>query len=149
MAAAGHWHELTSPLFAGADYHLHADPLERIFGYLDFRAALADGPLESITCFAGTTLQETFATSETIRAACGDTIRAHAGELARDFQAAIHAHPPRVPVTADSLATYTQTVMQGAFVLAKAQGDAAAVAEALNHLKRYLQLLFGKSIDKE
>ena len=39
--------------------------------------------------------------------------------------------------------------MQGAFVLAKAQGDAAAVAEALNHLKRYLQLLFGKSIDKE
>lgn len=149
VAAAQHWHAFTSPLFAGADYHRHADPLDRIFGYLDFRATLADGPLESVTCFAGTTVQETFATSEAIRAACGATIRDHAGELARDFEAAIAAHPPRVPVTAASLATFTQTVMQGAFVLAKAQGNAAAVPDALIHLKRYLAQLFDRSIDKE
>lgn len=142
VAAAAHWGEVTTPLFAGADYHRHADPLDRIFGYLDFRAVLADGPLEAITCFAGTTLQETFATSDPIRAACGETIRAHAAELARDFDAAIAAHPPREPVTGESLALFTQTVLQGAFVLAKAQDDAAAVPAALAHLKRYLAQLF-------
>lgn len=144
VEAARHWSAYTSPLFANADYHRHADPLDRLFGYLDFRASLIGGPIEAFTCFAGTTLQETFATSEPIRAACGDSITAHIAELARDFAAAIVTHPPREPVTADSLAMFTQTVMQGAFVLSKATGDATPVHEGLQHLKRYLAQLFNK-----
>lgn len=142
IAAARHWGDVTAPLFANADYHRHADPLQRIFGYLDFRARIAEGPLEAFTCFVGTTVQETFATSEGIRAACGDTITAHAAELQRDFEAAIERHPPREPVSAASLALYTQTVIQGGFVLAKARGDAAPLRDALLHLKRYLSQLF-------
>jgi TetR/AcrR family transcriptional repressor of nem operon len=53
-------------------------------------------------------------------------------------------HPPRVPVTAESLAIYTQTVLQGGFVLSKAHGDRAPLLEALAHLKNYLTLLFNK-----
>src|SRR5512146_2006215 len=71
VAAARHWGSVTSDLFARADYHQIADPLDRILAYLDLRAALAQGPLEQITCFAGTTVQETFASSDPIRAACG------------------------------------------------------------------------------
>lgn len=143
IAAARHWSEVTGRLFANADYHRHADPMDRLLGYLDFRAALAGGPLEAITCFAGTTVQETFASSEAIRAACGESITAHAAGLERDFQAAIDLHPPREPVTARSLAIYTQTVLQGGFVLAKAQGDATPLLDGISHLKRYLVQLFG------
>ena len=145
VAAARHWGAVTAPLFARADYHLRADPLDRIFGYLDFRAAIADGPLESFTCFAGTTVQETFATSDAIRSACGETIVSHADSLVADFRASIKQYPPRATVTAESLALYTQTVLQGGFVLSKAKGDRAPLLDALAHLKSYLALLFKKS----
>jgi len=144
IAAAQHWSEVTGPLFAKADYHQHADPLDRIFGYIDFRAAIAKGPLEAFTCFAGTTVQEVFATSEPMRVACAASIEGHADRLAEDFQLAIALHPPRLPVTARSLAIYSQTVLQGGFVLSKARGDRAPLIEALAHLKNYLTLLFNK-----
>jgi TetR/AcrR family transcriptional repressor of nem operon len=142
VAAAARWSEVTGPLFANADYHHHADPLDRVLGYIDFRVALAKGPLETFTCFAGTTLQETFASSEPIRAACGACITGHAQQLEHDFRAALAAHPPREPVSAASLALFTQTVLQGGFVLSKATGDRAPLLDALAHLKRYLSQLF-------
>jgi TetR/AcrR family transcriptional repressor of nem operon len=144
VAAAQHWSDVTVPLFATADYHQHVDPLDRIFGYLDFRAAIAHGPLEAFTCFAGTTVQEIFATSDPMRVACGASIEGHADKLAEDLRLAIALHPPRLPVTAGDLAIYTQTVLQGGFVMAKARGDRAPLLEALAHLKNYLTLLFNK-----
>ncbi len=144
VAAAQHWSDVTGPLFAKANYHRHADPLDRIFGYIDFRAAIAKGPLEAFTCFAGTTVQEVFASSDAMRAACGDAIFGHADCLAEDFRAALKRHPARMPVTAESLANYTQTVLQGGFVLSKAHGDRAPLLEGLAHLKNYLTLLFNK-----
>ena len=144
VAAAQHWNDVTGPLFAKADYHQHADPLDRIFGYIDFRAAIAKGPLEAFTCFAGTTLQEVFATSDPMRVACAASIEGHADKLAEDFRLAIGLHPPCLSVTAESLAIFTQTVLQGGFVLSKARGDRAPLLEALAHLKNYLTLLFTK-----
>lgn len=145
VAAADRWSEVTSQYFATAEYHQHADPLERILGYLDLRAAMASGPLEAFTCFAGTTVQEAFATSERVRAACGSSIVGHAGGLVADLQAAIDLHRPRQPVNAESLAIFTQTVLQGGFVLAKAKGDRSPAIEAIQHLRSYLQLIFGAS----
>ncbi len=142
VAAAQHWSDVTSALFANAAYHQHPDPLERLFGYLDFRAALTEGPLESFTCFVGTTVQEVFATSQPIRSACGASITDHAARLAADFAAAITRYPPRAAVDAASLALYTQTVLQGGFVVSKATGDRAALLDAIAHLKNYLSLLF-------
>jgi TetR/AcrR family transcriptional repressor of nem operon len=144
VAAAQHWSDVTGPLFDNADYHRHADPLDRIFGYIDFRAAIAQGPLEAFTCFAGTTVQEVFATSDPLRVACGASIVGHAGRLAEDFQLAMALHPPRLPVTSESLAIYTQTALQGGFVMSKARGDRAPLLEALSHLKTYLMLLFNR-----
>lgn len=142
VAAAQRWTEVTGPLFASAPYHRQADPLARILGYLDFRRAIAQGPLEAFTCFAGTTVQETFAASEPLRAACGASITGHASTLVADFAEALRKYPPRERVTAQSLALYTQTVLQGGFVLAKAKGDAEPLLDGIAHLKRYLQLLF-------
>ena len=36
-----------------------------------------------------------------------------------------------------------QAVMQGAFILAKAKGGAEVAAESVDHLARYIELLFG------
>ncbi|HEY6880154.1 MAG TPA: TetR/AcrR family transcriptional regulator [Polyangiales bacterium] len=145
VAAAQRWTELTSPLFANASYHRHPDPLNRILGYLDFRRAMAHGPIEAFTCFAGTTVQEVFSESERIRAACAACITDHASSLEADFEAALRKYRPRERVNAASLALHTQTVLQGGFVLAKAAGDAGPLLDAIDHLKRYLRLLFKPS----
>jgi TetR/AcrR family transcriptional repressor of nem operon len=144
VAAAQHWSDVIGPLFAAADYHRPADPLDRILAYIDFRAAIARGPLEAFTCFAGTAVQEVFATSDPMRIACGASILGHADTLAEDFRLAIERHLPRSQVSARSLATYTQTVLQGGFVLSKAQGHNGPLLEGLAHLRDYIELLFGR-----
>jgi TetR/AcrR family transcriptional repressor of nem operon len=50
---------------------------------------------------------------------------------------------------AESLALHTQAVLQGAFVLAKATGDAAVAADSVDHLRRYLELLFSTTPDRK
>jgi len=142
IAAAQHWTDVTGPLFANAPYHQRRAPLDRLLAYLDFRASLTEGPLEAFTCFAGTTVQEVFATSGSIREACGAAITDHAATLTGYFADAIAEHRPRLPVKAESLALYTQTVLQGGFVVSKATGDRGPLLDAIAHLKNYLKLLF-------
>jgi TetR/AcrR family transcriptional regulator, transcriptional repressor for nem operon len=47
--------------------------------------------------------------------------------------------------TAESLALYIQATLQGAFILAKARGGAAIAAQCMDHLRRYIELLFQPS----
>ena len=46
--------------------------------------------------------------------------------------------------TAKDLALHTQAVLQGAFVLAKAKGGAEVAADSIDHLRRYVELLFNR-----
>lgn len=141
VEAARFWSVWTGGLFENATYHGLPDPLERVLSYLDLRESLLEGPLETFTCYAGTTVQECFATSEPIRTACADSITGHAATLEADFELALEHRGGIDGITGASLALHTQAVLQGAFVLAKATGGAAVVREAIAHLRRYLLLL--------
>ena len=143
VAAAAHWSETTGALFATADYHRPDDPVERIFGYLDLRAALIVGSPAEYSCLVGTMVQEAFLTNPTLRDACADSILGHAATLEADFALALAAHGEQggQPDPA-SLARYTQIVLQGAFVVSKAANDPSVVLDALAHLRRYLTCLF-------
>lgn len=145
VAAANHWSETTGALFAGAPYHAPADPLDRVLAYIDFRRELLRGTPAEFACFAGTTVQEAFATSDDIRAACKASIFGHAETLVADISQAMRRHKVKGDWTALSLALHTQAVLQGAFILAKATGDAAVAVESANHLRRYVELLFNRS----
>lgn len=142
-AAADYWSETTSALFAEAPYHAPADPLERVFAYLDFRAALIDGEMAEFTCLVGTMVQETFGSSDAIRDACNRSITRHAATLEADIQAAMDARGIGAPFTAQSLALLTQTVIQGGFITAKAAAHKGPALDAVAHLKRYFEFLFG------
>ncbi len=142
VAAARHWSDTTGVLFAGAPYHAPADPLERVLAYLDFRAELLAGRVPEFTCLVGTMLQETYETAPAIREASFASIVGHAGTLEADLGEAIALYGPPDCPSAESLALHTQTVLQGAFVMAKGSGDAAIARQSVAHLKRYLTLLF-------
>ncbi len=149
IAAAEHWSCVTGDVFASAPYRAHEDPLDRVFGYLAFRRAILRGKPEEFTCFAGTMVQETFDTWPAIRDACERSITAHAGEVAKDIADAKRRYAPDAPWSAESLALHTQAVLQGAFVLAKARGGPEVAVESVDHLVRYLELLFDRPSQKE
>ncbi len=146
VAAAQHWTATTSALFASAAYHTPEDPLDRVLAYIDFRGALiADRMAPEFTCLVGTMVQETYANSEAIRAVCRASIFGHADTLVADIDAAIVRHQIKANWTAESLAQHTQAVLQGAFILAKADGGPGVAHESVAHLRRYVELLFSGS----
>lgn len=142
VAAAAHWAETTSAFFRDAPYHAHPDPLDRLLGYVEFRKAIIEGDLAAFTCLVGTMTQEVYASHPAIRDACAASIFGHAATLIPDIEAAMASRGITADWTAASLARHTQAVLQGAFILAKATGDAAVAIESVDHLKRYLTLLF-------
>lgn len=144
VAAVDLWTETSGALFASAPYHDLEDPLDRVLGYLDFRKAMLCGDPAGFTCLAGTMVQETYGTHPDIRHACDVSIGSHAAELESDIAEAMKRYRIRASWTAASLALHTQVVLQGAFILAKAQGSATVAEESVEHLRRYIECLFGR-----
>jgi TetR/AcrR family transcriptional regulator, transcriptional repressor for nem operon len=146
LAAADYWGEVTAALFASAPYHQPHDPLDRLLAYVDFRKALLMGKLPEFTCLIGTMTQEIYETNPAILAACERSISGHAATLIPDIQAAMDQYQVGDGTwTAESLALHTQAVLQGSFILAKAKGGAEVAAASVDHLRRYLELLFPPS----
>lgn len=142
VAAADHWSDVTGALFESAPYHRHRDPLDRVLGYIEFRRQLLQGKVAEFTCLVGTMVQETFDSMPDIRNACDRCISDHAATLVTDIEEAMRQRGIRAEWTAGSLALHTQAVLQGAFILAKAKGGAAIAADSIDHLRRYIEMLF-------
>jgi TetR/AcrR family transcriptional regulator, transcriptional repressor for nem operon len=149
VAAAAHFSQRAERLFGTAPYRELADPLDRLLGYIDFRTALLAGALPEFTCLLGTMVQEAYDTHPAIRQACDTYIGAHAAEVAKDIAAAKALYAPAAEWSAESLGLYTQAVLQGAFVLAKAKGGPEVARDCVAHLRRYLLHLFHRPTSKE
>ena len=150
LAAAGYWTELSDATFTAAPYQHLEDPLDRVLGYLAFRKAMLRGEINEFTCLAGTMIQETYKTHPDIRrayAACISSVPT--AKVQADIAAAMKRYRIRATWSAESLASYTQAVLQGAFILAKAQGSAAVAEESVEHLRRYVELLFRRPRTKQ
>jgi TetR/AcrR family transcriptional regulator, transcriptional repressor for nem operon len=142
LAAVAHWDAHASQTFAAAPYHGAPDPLSRLIAYVEFRKAILTGDLPDFTCFSGTIIQEAYRTHPDVSAACERSITGHAKTLEANIRAAMRDHGIRGTWTAESLALHIQAVIQGGFILAKATSSAKVAAESLDHLRRYLELLF-------
>jgi len=141
VAAADHWSQTTSALFADAPYHAAVDPLDRVLAYIEFRKDLVRGEIPDFTCLVGTMVQEAYGASDGIRDACWRSISGHAETLEADIAAAIELYAVG-GLTPQSLSLFTQATIQGAFILAKAKNDPGVAIDCIDHLKRYVELLF-------
>jgi TetR/AcrR family transcriptional regulator, transcriptional repressor for nem operon len=149
LAAADHFGAMAEGLFSNAPYRALADPLERLLGYVDFRRSILAGELPDYTCLLGTMVQETYETHPAIREACNRNISAHAATVAKDIAEAKERYTPDAPWSAESLALFTQAVLQGAFILAKAKNGPEVAQDSVGHLRRYLEFLFAQTSVKE
>lgn len=142
VSAAQHWSAITNEVFAGAAYQKIADPLEKLLAYIDFRKVLLAGEVPEFTCLVGTMVQEVHDTSPAIREACFNSIFGHAADVGEIVAAAKARHAASARWSAKSLSLHIQSVIQGSFILAKASHDSKIAAESLDHLRRYIELLF-------
>jgi len=143
LAAVEHWNSGTGGLFERAPFQQQSDPRDRVLGYIDFREEILHGNAPDFTCLLGTLVQETFDTHPRIRDACNEGIALHARNVARDIAAAKALYAPDAPWNPQVLALFTQATLQGAFILAKAQGSATIVAQCIDHLRQHVANLLG------
>jgi len=144
VAAARQWDERASQLFALASYQREPESLDRLLGYLAFRKELLAGDIWEWSCYAGTTIQEVHETHPAIRDACAASIDHHLLFLRAMIDDVLREH--RTPgVDAESLSVHIQAVIQGAFIMAKSRQDRQAAVDSLEHLNRYVEMLFRQS----
>ena len=148
LAAAEHFSGMADGLFAAAPYHAASDPAERVLGYIDFRAAMLKHQIPEYTCLLGTMVQETYVTHPAIREACDRHMTAHTAQIAKDIAEAKRLYAPKASWSPESLAFYTQAVLQGAFILAKAKQDSTVAAESIAHLRDHVATLFSQAKTK-
>jgi TetR/AcrR family transcriptional repressor of nem operon len=144
LAAAAYWADKTGAFFASAPYRELSDPLDRLLAYVDFRKAILQGDLPDFTCLVGTMVQEVYDTHPDLREACNKSISDHAATLVPDIEQAMRRRGIQAGWTAESLALYTQASIQGAFILAKAKHGPEIAAACIDHLRRYIELLFNQ-----
>jgi TetR/AcrR family transcriptional regulator, transcriptional repressor for nem operon len=143
IAAIDHFNQGAAALFAAAPYRTLADPRDRILGYVDFRAGMLTREIVQYTCLLGTMVQEVHATHPDLRDACDLGMSGHVADLARDLEAAKQRYAPAATWSAESVGYFMQSVLQGAFIFAKAKQDPRVAVESLGHLRLYLEQLLG------
>ncbi|MDO6965382.1 TetR/AcrR family transcriptional regulator [Rhizobium alvei] len=148
-AAIDHWNRFTGAIFEQAPYQQDPDPLNRLLGYIDFRMAILDRPVEEFTCLLGTLVQEIYQTHPAIRTDCDDGMASHIALLMRDIEAAKAIYAPHADWDGGSIGYFIQSVLQGSFIFAKAQGDAAVVRSNLILLRRFIESLMSNPEHEE
>ena len=136
LEAVKYWSEQAEAVFGACGYRLAGSPAARVLAYIDFRIALLDGSVASYTCYAGTLLQEVHETHPDLASACAASILDHAKTLESDLAQALGTASGE----AHDLAVHIQAVIQGALIIAKAEGGSHGARASLGHLRRYLEL---------
>ena len=126
--------------YGSAPFWELTDPLERLYGYIDFTAALTrTGPCG---CLVGIYSQELWQSQPELRADCEAAFTAWAGGLAQLFDEAKARQAPKASFDPRGLAYHFIAVFEGGLILARAYKRPQIVGEQLEHFKRYVKTLF-------
>ena len=129
--------------FQDAPFRKLADPLDRVFGRLDF-AKKSSGGARQVTkgCLMGMFAQELSFTNPELRDTCRTAFAYVAKDFEKDLAEAKAAHPPKIAFEPKSVAMLYVAVIQGSLMLAKAAESNMVLAENIEQLRGYLQTLF-------
>ena len=124
-----------------ASFHRKKDPLDRVFGHVDFFIKASHDPAWK-GCLLGTFVQELSQTHPQIRAVCAACLSDLAKSFKLDLDAAKKKYKVRAHWSTQSLAEHLIAVAQGGVILAKAKQDRKVFETSLLHFKEYLKRLF-------
>ena len=142
VAAVNDWAEKCAAYYAAAPYHRFNDPLDRVLGFLDFRRKMLRAPMALVSCPVGTMIQEVFDTHPDILRACEECISGQVASVEADIADSMRLYDIGSQWTPQSLALHTHAVLQGIYILAKVNGNVAVAEDSIDHLRRYVELVF-------
>lgn len=128
--------------FQTAPFREKADPLERVYGYVDFTIEICKDAVLRKGCLVGAFSQELSDTHPEIRAVCAQTFVGWAQGLRQHLDDAKALYAPGASIDTRSLAYHFIAVLEGSLVLAKALQRVQIVEESLTHYRRYVQSVF-------
>jgi TetR/AcrR family transcriptional repressor of nem operon len=128
--------------FQQAPFVKKHDPLERVYGLVDFVVEMSKSAQPVQGCLLGNFAQELSDTHPNIRKQCAQHFAQWADGFKRDLDQAKSLHAPKAAFDTQSLAEHFIAVLEGALILAKARQDRRVIGEHLRHFKQYLTSLF-------
>jgi len=120
------------------------EPLERVYGWVDFAINMSKSPLAKNGCLLGNFAQELSDTNPRMRSLCAQRFAEWTDLLRQDLDEAKAKHLPKSRLDTGSLAEHFIAVIEGALILAKAKQDMGVVEKNLTHFRGYLTSLFGR-----
>lgn len=142
-AVVEHFYDLRKQMFDQAPFHQIKDPLERVYGRIDFFVEMARKK-QAKGCLMGMLVQELADTYPKIRNVCASCFADATDSFKCDLDEAKAQYAPRAKWSSQSLAEHLLAVVQGAIILAKAKQDPKVMEESLTHFREYLICVFGK-----
>jgi len=125
------------------------DPLERVFGRLDYLKETG-GDRSHVTkgCLIGVFAQELAFTNPEIRDLCQDFFSRMGRDFACDLAEARAAHAPEAKFDPKALAQLYVAIVQGSLLLAKTAGNNDVLIENLEQFRAYLKTFFSSESGK-
>ncbi|HEX4264365.1 MAG TPA: TetR/AcrR family transcriptional regulator [Verrucomicrobiae bacterium] len=145
-AAIERFYESKAVEFQEAPFRKLADPLDRVFGRLDF-AKKSSGGSRQVTkgCLLGMFAQELSFTNPGLRDTCRSALERIAADFEKDLAEAKAIYSPKMEFEPRSVAMLYLSIIQGSQMMAKVAESNAVLAENIEQFRRYLQSIFGVS----
>ncbi len=118
------------------------NPLERVYGHIDFIIEVSKDPERSSGCLLGNFAQVLSDTNPEIRLLCDKHFRRWAGMLKHELDEARKIHAAKKPIDTEVLAEHFIALFEGSLILAKTRRDVSVIERNLRNFKKYLKSLF-------
>ncbi len=143
-AALAHFHEARMKSYEDAPFRKLADPLDRVFGRLDFVKASVGGD-HHVTkgCLIGMFAQELAVTNPEIGEVCQNYFERMVRDFSHDLAEAKAAHAPDAKFDPKAVAQFNLSVVQGSLMLAKIAGNNEVLHDNIKQFRSHLKFLFG------
>lgn len=119
-----------------------SDPLERVFALLDGISSTVLRQKRQEGCLIAAFIQELSQSNPEIQSICVESLKEWEALLRTELRSAKEQYAPDSVVDVKGLATYCVTVVEGAQIMAKANGRKEVFERSISHLKRYLLYVF-------
>jgi len=146
-AAVGRFREGKMRSLGEAPYRTMKDPLDRVFGRLDFEKAVIEqsGGRPAKGCLVGMFAQEMVVKHQELRGACEEFFSDVGGDLEKEIAEAKALHAPEAAFDPKKVATFYLAMVQGSLILSKSSGSNEVRLDNIEQFRQYLALLFGKA----
>ena len=145
QAAVNYFRDKKRKDFEEAPFRKLLDPLDRVYGRLDFVKQNTGGTGHLTKgCLIGVLAQELAFTHPEFRKACQDSFLLTARDVEKDIAEAKLLHAPQADFNPKDVAMLYVSIVQGSLVLAKTSEENSVLHENIEQFRRYLQGLFGR-----